>query len=100
MAERVHVDVDVHRQVLREIAFGHETYELVRDVAEKAASDMRRGAPVRTGAGRSSIRARAELGPDGWYATASWDEAHYYMGILNTTYRGFADSAITRIRYV
>ena len=99
MADTVRVDVNVHRAAIAEIARGHETYELVTRFADDVVEEMRRGAPVRTGAGRASIRTRAALGPDGWYATASWDERHYYMGIQNGR-RQFAEPALARVRYV
>ncbi len=99
MVNRPEVDVNVHPRALEEIARSHDTYDLVRDTAERVAAEMRHGAPVRTGAGRASIRARADMTPDGWVATASWDERHYYMGIQNAR-RRFAEPALSRIRYV
>lgn len=99
MVNRVSVEVDVHHGALAEMARAHDTRELVLRVAEDIAEGMRAGAPVRTGAGRASIRAHAEMGSDGWYATASWDERHYYMGIQNTR-RHFAEPALSRVRYV
>lgn len=99
MAERVTVVVNVHHRAIHDIAFGHETYNMVRRTAEEVAQEMRRGAPVRTGAGRGSIRGGVELTADGWVGTATWDERHYYMGIQNSR-RPFAEPALSRVRYV
>jgi len=100
MADRaVFVDVDVFYPVLAEIARGPEVYAFVRRLVDDAAETLRRNAPVRTGAGRGSIRAEVHMGPDGWYGTASWDESHYYMGILNASQK-WADRAAAQVRYV
>lgn len=93
------VKITVYESAIRDIARGPDTYEFVRSIVDDAAATMRQGAPVRTGAGRASIVSRVEMGPDGWYGTASWDTRHYYMGILNTR-RHFVEPALSRVRYV
>ncbi len=99
-AKVTRVRSEVRQVGLAEIRRGPEMYEAVRTAVESAADAMRAGAPVRTGAGRSSIRAEVHMGADGWFGTASWDEAHYYLGILNADGRHFAEAALSRIRYV
>lgn len=95
----VYVDVDVFYPVIWEIARGPETYNFVRKQVDETAETLRRSAPVRTGAGRGSITGRVWMGPDGWFGTASWDEAHYYLGIQNAQ-RKWADRAAALVRYV
>jgi hypothetical protein len=101
MAQRsvVFVDVDVYERVIGEIARGPDTYDFVRRVTEDVAEQIRGSAPVRTGAGKGSIRAVVHMGSDGWYGTASWDVKHYYMGIQNAR-RKFVEPVAARIRYV
>jgi hypothetical protein len=99
MATRVDVDVTVFEGSIREIARGPELHSYLRRAVDEVAEGMRSGAPVRSGAGRASIRGQVHMGPDGWYGTASWDTRHYYMGILNSR-RQFAEPAIMRVRYV
>lgn len=100
----VYTDVTVYYAVLEQIKRGSDAYAFTRRQAEHAAEGLRRGTPVRTGAGRASIRADVTMGPDGWIGTASWDESHYYLGILNTKNgqdrEGWADRASASVRYV
>lgn len=95
----VTVRVQVFEPAIREIARGPDVHDFVLRIASDLAEGLRAGAPVRTGAGRASIRARAEMGPDGWYSTASWDTQHYYMGIQNDR-RHFVEPALSRVRFV
>lgn len=99
MASTATVVVDVNEAAIADLARGPEMYDLLRGTADEVSEEMRRGAPVRTGAGRASIRSRVEMTADGWVATASWDERHYYMGIQNSR-REFAETALSRVRYV
>ena len=39
------------------------------------------------------------MGPAGWYGTASWDNAHYYMGIQNSRTH-WAEPTAQRVRFV
>lgn len=91
--------VIVYDDRIREFARSPEVHDFLKDRAEEAADALRANAPVRTGAGRASVRVHMEMGPEGWYATASWDEAHYYMGIQNTR-QHWADRAAATVRYV
>ena len=100
MARRPRVVVRLNRPELIALERGRETRDLVKDVADEIAATMRPLAPARTGAGRRSIQGRVEMSASGWVGTASWDEAHYYMGILNSKGRHFAEAAVQRVRYV
>jgi hypothetical protein len=93
------VKVTVYESSLTAMARGPEMYDFVYGVVSDAAAAMRDEAPVRTGAGRGSIIGRVEMGTEGWYGRASWDRAHYYMGIQNAR-RSFVEPALTRVRYV
>jgi hypothetical protein len=100
----VYTDVTVFYPVLEAIKRGSEVYAFCRRQADDAADVLRRAAPVRSGAGRASVRSSVEMGPEGWYGVASWDESHYYLGILNTkdaqSREGWADRAAAQVRYV
>ncbi len=104
MASRVTVRVTVRQSGLEAIKRGPEVYSFVRRHTDNAAEALRRAAPVRTGAGRGSITTDVVMGPDGWVGYASWDERHYYLGILNAretqTHEGWADRAAATVRYV
>jgi len=95
----VEVQVTVHDEVIREIARGPELREFLLRTVSEFASELRADAPVRTGAGRRSIVAKVEMGATGWYGTASWDDAHYYLGIQNSRTR-WAQPTLSRVRYV
>jgi hypothetical protein len=92
-------DVRVIPGAVDAIARGPDVYAFVQGLVDEAAATMREGAPVRTGAGRASIRGQVWMGPDGWFGTASWDVQHYYMGIQNDR-RHFVEPALSRVRYV
>lgn len=81
------------------LARSPEVRQVLSTVSDRGADSLRQAAPSRTGAGRASIYSDVRMGPDGWYGVASWDDAHYYMGIQQTRTR-WADPAIARIRYV
>lgn len=94
------VQVTYYPEVIDAIAAGDETRALVEGKANDAAADLRSEAPVRTGAGRASIRARTERDGDGsWVGAASWDDEHYYMGIQNSRTH-WAAPTVQRVRYV
>lgn len=82
------------------IAQSEATRRMVQAKVDTLAYGLRAGAPVRTGAGRASITAKTERDFEhGWVGTATWDEEHYYMGILNSRTR-WADPTVAAVRYV
>lgn len=81
------------------IARSSDTRDYVQDYVDRLADTLKPSVPVRSGRGRKSVKGRVAMGARGWYGTASWDEQHYYLGILNSRMH-FADAAIARIRYV
>lgn len=81
------------------IARSPELYSWVDGKVTRAAEDLRRSAPVRSGAGRNSINSAVRMAAEGWMGTATWDDAHYYMGIQNA-HTHWAESAVQRVRYV
>jgi hypothetical protein len=96
---RYEVNVTVFPAAIEAIKQGEETRQLVSRRTEDAAFSLRAGAPVRTGAGRASITASTERDFDsGWIGKATWDDEHYYMGILNSRDH-WADEAVQRLRY-
>ncbi len=101
---RIIVRVTVLEGGLEAIKRGPEVYSFVRQHTDNAAEALRRAAPARTGAGRGSIDTNVVMGPDGWVGYASWDERHYYLGILNArenqSREGWADRAAATARYV
>jgi hypothetical protein len=94
------VRVTVYEDRLRALARSQDAYEFVRAIVEREVRVLVAAAPVRTGAGRASIRPRVEMGPDGWYGTASWDTSHYYMGLRNVRTHWADRVAAQGIRYV
>jgi hypothetical protein len=93
------VQVTYYPEVMDEIQGSDDTRDLVLAAADDAATDLRSEAPVRTGAGRASIRARAERDGLDWVGAASWDDEHYYMGIQNSRTH-WAEPTVQRVRYV
>jgi hypothetical protein len=77
-----------------------ETHDFLRSIVDEEARALADAAPVRTGAGRSSIRGRVEMGSDGWIGAASWDTSHYYMGLRNTRTHWADRVAAQQVRYV
>lgn len=99
MSKAFEVNVTYYPEVIDEIAMGDETRDLVLAKADDAATDLRSEAPVRSGAGRASIKARVERDGTDWVGAASWDDEHYYMGILNSRDH-WAEPTVQRVRYV
>lgn len=95
----IDVNVTFYPQAWDAISRGPELHDFMQGKASDAADELRRFAPVRSGAGRRSITSRAVLGVDGWEGRATWDDEHYYMGILNSRTH-WADPAVQRVRYV
>lgn len=95
----VRVQVRIIPGAVDRIARSMEVHDNVKRIVDDLAEGLRRAVPVRTGAGRKSVTGRVAMGPNGWYGAASWDEAHYYLGILNSR-RHFAEPVMDRIRYV
>jgi hypothetical protein len=101
MADEVtRVDVTVYEDRIRALARSQDCYDFVRSVVDGEAIGLFEAAPVRTGAGRASIRGRVEMGVDGWVGAASWDTQHYYMGLRNTRTHWADRVAAQQIRYV
>lgn len=78
------VTVTIRPDFAAKLAFSPDMERLLRRKADAVAAKLRAAAPVESGAGRASIRGRTAMTPRGWIASASWDEQHYYLGILNT----------------
>lgn len=98
--ERYEVNVTVYLSAIDAIKDSADTRSMVQRYADSAAFNLRASAPVRSGAGRASITARTERDFDsGWVGKATWDDEHYYMGILNSR-TGWAAQAASRVRYV
>jgi len=104
MARDVTTRITVYDAAFEEIKRSPDVYSFIRKRTDDAAEALRRSSPVRTGAGRGSIRSQVVMGPDGWTGYASWDEQHYYLGILNSrgdqSREGWADRAAATVRYV
>lgn len=99
MAHQVDVVITVYESRIRALGRTQDAYDFIRGRAEEAAQALRASAPVRTGAGKASIKVRMAMGNEGWVGAASWDTSHYYMGILNAEDR-WADRAAASVRYV
>ena len=100
MRGRYDVNVQVFLEVIDQIAAGQETRLMVTRKTEAAAQSLRAGAPVRTGAARASISSTVDRDFEaGWVGKATWDDEHYYIGILNSRTH-WAAGAVQRIRYV
>jgi hypothetical protein len=97
MAE--HVTVTVNPSLVLSLARSPELYAHLHRMVDGAAENMRGAAPVRTGAGRASIRGQVVMTPTGWVGAAGWDRTHYYMGFQNRR-RHFVEPALTRVRFV
>jgi hypothetical protein len=96
---RTEVAVTVYPKAWDSIARSEQVHSWLDVKVSGIAEDLRRAAPVRSGAGRNSISSAVRMGADGWYGTASWDDAHYYMGIQNSRTH-WAAQAAQRVRFV
>ncbi len=99
---RTSVRVNVIPGAMDRIARSPSVADGLQEIVDDLAADLRDVTPVRTGKGRRSIKGRIEPSSTGWVGTASWDEDHFYLGIVNVRGRraGFADPIINRVRYV
>lgn len=100
MANRVDYKVTPIPGGALEIARSPELRAWLAERMRSIADDLRRDAPVKTGAGRGSIASDVELSSGGWAGSAGWDAEHYYMGIQQTR-KHWADPVVDHIdRYV
>lgn len=96
---RYEVNVTTFPEAIAAIRESQGTRALVGRYADSAAFALRASAPVRSGAGRASIRSATEHNFEaGWVGTASWDDEHYYMGIQNSR-TSWASKAARSVRY-
>lgn len=96
---RFEVKTTYYPEVIDEIEMSDDTRLMIQSKVDDAAADLRSEAPVRTGAGRASIRSKTEREGVEWVGTASWDDEHYYMGILNSRTH-WAEPTVQRVRFV
>jgi hypothetical protein len=96
---RVEVKIRIIPGAMDRVARSPEVRDRIQEIVDSLAEGLRRAVPVRTGAGRRSIKGRVVMGPNGWIGGASWDEAHYYLGILDSRHH-FAEPVMNRVRHV
>jgi hypothetical protein len=96
---KVSTKVTVRHQAVAELARGPELRRHLEQAVTDMALDMQAHAPVRSGAGRRSIKGEVVMTSEGWVGTASWDVAHYYLSFQDKR-KQFAEPAIQRVRYV
>lgn len=97
---RYEVRLTVYPEAIEAIKTGESTREMVRGKTDAAVFNLRASAPVRSGAGRASITSTTDRDfESGWVGRATWDDEHYYLGILNSR-TGWASRVADRIRYV
>lgn len=97
---RYDVHITVYDDRILAMARSQDTYNFLRSIVDGEARALADAAPVRTGAGRGSIRGRVEMGTDGWIGAASWDTSHYYMGLRNVRTHWADRVAAQQVRYV
>lgn len=99
MAVIVATTVTVRPEFAAKLAYSPTMRRVLERQADRISAELRAAAPVKTGAGRASIRTRTALGPTGWEASASWDAQHYYLGIQNTRTH-WAEQVVQRLRNI